>query len=246
MRKFCDRAEAYRVVLNNCLQQQCPKTPPAPAIEPKDLAIYVSRRVAELDFCGVAPKPLLLAVDSNRQACVEFLLAQGAKAKHDQRYTGGLNVLQLAVKVNNMEIIEMLLESGINLLQFEEDETTSACLYAAEHGRDEAVRLIVNASLKAGVTADSIGFQMALTVACAKGYSRVADHLIRVGVNINQTLYKELSPIMACCKYMQSDDTFFELVQIPGLNVNLQGRDKKTALYFACKYVSLHFHTPHI
>jgi len=216
---------------------QTPKNPII--IDRIELNDFVKKRICRMNFYNYQ-NPLCVAAEFNSKESLDFLIQNGANLKlfsNDvSRVSKFKNALQYAIKSDNLEMLQQILDiSTKKIQQLEENFQDSACVYAAENDKFNALCILVEHYKKSNISHLN-GFDNALTVACIRGNTEIAHYLLKnTEQNLNQISYQDLSPLMACCKFM-CYEIFLELISSPKIDVNLRNSHGKTALYISCKY----------
>ena len=158
-----------------------------------DAAATVSKQPAEhlvqllLEFGADADKesfcrqtPLAAASATGDAAIVQRLIRAGADVNHVD--DNGLTALMLAAHLGHVGIAGILLDAGATLNPDPAHGKLSALLLAAESGRDEVIKLLVERGAQIDYIHDDGA--TALTVASAAGNASTVALLIRLGANL--------------------------------------------------------------
>lgn len=207
---------------------------------------------------------LYLALNSGHSRIVERLITAGADvnekleyacqhnlkqtiislATHgidlNQKFSDGTSLIDYVFKNNLINELGMLIEKGLDIEQRMNGENLTLLSYAAKHGFDEMVTLLIEKGANVNYTNKGLKGWTALHYACQKGHLNIVQQLLNANAELHaQTIdpfaspnQKEYSPLHIAAKYNQAK--ILEALLTRGATVNQTTYDDETALSLAC------------
>ena len=157
------------------------------ALSPPNLAGQLS----DEDDRGLQPEtPLTLAVKSQSENIVDYLIEQGAEV--NWRNYAGESPLLFAAQKGNCELIRSLIQAGADVNGTTYDDNTALIAASGSGSLESVVEL-----LESG--ADPQTWGDALLAAAFAGHPTIAQTLIEYGGNANYTAGYGMTPLLAAC-----------------------------------------------
>lgn len=139
----------------------------------------------------------------------------------------GLNALQLAVKHNQVECLEIILHSSANP-DFQPDEQPLLCFASAMRSQRIVEYLITSGADIDGISSN---FGSAMHVACSLGHVAIVDSLLRYGAKCDVTRLFDLTSFRALSTY--SDEPWLDFCPSPWMTKRFKATPLALAAYFA-------------
>ncbi|XP_044742473.1 ankyrin-3-like [Chrysoperla carnea] len=183
--------------------------------------------------------PLYVAVKEGNMRVVRLLLRHGAKV--DNQDTDSKTILHLAVEKGHLMIVEEVLKYCPDI----NNQSNRSSLNTAVYSNGEEFKKIVEALLEYGliVNPENANNPKLLHIAIEKGYLKIVSDLLKYGADVNM-LHKLpffeslcLSPLHRAVKYKQEEVA--KLLMDYKANINAQGKDGKTPIFYAIENADL-------
>ncbi|XP_037033284.1 putative ankyrin repeat protein RF_0381 isoform X1 [Bradysia coprophila] len=172
----------------------------------------------------------IIAADSERYNCVEFLLNNGADPNLAKEMT--FVPLYFAVQNGNAKIVELLIQKGANVNFRDEDQLAPLHFASIKGGTREIIELLVNNG--ADVNHSSKHGATALLVAISERNTVVANALIAIGADVNRAEYKYGQLPLHLAAQHGITSTIRLLIE-KGANLQGTDNDNNTPLHYAAE-----------
>ena len=223
----------------------------------------------------VKERALALAVERGNKKVLKLLLSkqkneneedenQKAYSPYSHLYKSEQTALIAAISKGDMEIVELLLDNGVNVEAQNQDGVT-ALMYAASKGNITAVKLLLKANAKidakdkSGYTAlvysfdakdikisrlllelgaaEDEGGAKALIYAALEGKEKLADMILKKGVEVNVS--NEIGMTALMCAAENGKKEVLKLLLNKGADVNARDDDGYSVIMYAvrCRYL---------
>ena len=140
--------------------------------------------------------------------------------------------LYLACAFGHEDIVDVLLESGVNVNQALSSDGSTGLLIAIEEGYFSIVKKLINASADMH---QASSFSFPLYMACNENHEDIVDYLLEKQVNVNQaTEVNGRTSLMLSC--IEGRSTIVKKLLAASANVKQRKKGGITALYIACQF----------
>lgn len=175
---------------------------------------------------------LMLAAWIGDAKLVASILAMGADVNLEDRL--GSSVLQFASKQKNIEVLNLIAHSGVDLDKKERDGYQQSAIFTpAKVGNIPVLTFLLDAGANPDITDK---FKMtALQWAAQEGKTESIKLLLKYGAEVNTRNNKGITPLISACLIAGIAENV-KLLLDGGANINEQSKKGDTAIYYAAYY----------
>ncbi|KAG5881158.1 hypothetical protein JTB14_024575 [Gonioctena quinquepunctata] len=171
--------------------------------------------------------PLMLAINSNENDVVQYLVRTGASITI--KGTDGMTPLHVAAKCGNLAACEVLLKAGVtikNYINSQDDGGWTPLVWACENGFGDVADLLINKG--ADPLLRDVEHNEALHWASFSGSSHIVELLLNKGCNVNTVNAHEETPLHISAREDRYNAVIVLLAR--GANVFLANKNNETPL----------------
>uniref|UniRef100_A0A8C6SVS9 Euchromatic histone-lysine N-methyltransferase 2 n=1 Tax=Neogobius melanostomus TaxID=47308 RepID=A0A8C6SVS9_9GOBI len=170
--------------------------------------------------------PLLEAIINNHLEVARYLVQNGACVYHEDGYTG----LHHAAKLGNLEIVNMLLETGqVDVNCFQDSGGWTPIIWAAEHKHIKVIKSLLNRG--ADVTINDKELNVCLHWAAYAGNVDIAEMVLNAGCSLFSSNIHGDTPL-----HIAAREGFLDCVMLflsRGADIDIMNREGETPLTLA-------------